>query len=150
MEQLRQIPGMVIPEPEGAFYALPEVSAFFGPDVEADDFGSIPDVDALCRQASGTPAPLLRHSAYMQVMYSIITCVYFRGRSHCLCTSCACPHYQRLYYWCPHQQQPLPVMALTGRPSLDISGLLQSRELSWSSCAHCSLIADSAFMQVSA
>ncbi len=75
VEQLRKIPGMVIPEPEGAFYALPEVTAFFGPDVEADGFGSIPDVDTLCRQASETHAPVLPHSAYMQVMYSITTCV---------------------------------------------------------------------------
>ncbi len=48
-EQLRDIPGVVIPQPEGAFYALPEVTAFFGPGVEADDFGQIPDVDTLCR-----------------------------------------------------------------------------------------------------
>ena len=43
------LPGVVIPQPEGAFYALPEVTAFFGPGVEADDFGQIPDVDTLCR-----------------------------------------------------------------------------------------------------
>ena len=52
VEQLREIPGVVIPQPEGAFYALPEVSALFGPGVEADDFGPVPDVDTLCRQVT--------------------------------------------------------------------------------------------------
>jgi hypothetical protein len=32
---------------QGAFYVLPDVSAFFGPGVEAAGFGPVPDVDAL-------------------------------------------------------------------------------------------------------
>lgn len=64
VQQLRGIPGVVIPQPEGAFYALPEVSAFFGPGVEAEDFGSIPDVDTLCRHAPQFLVSLLCHRAY--------------------------------------------------------------------------------------
>ena len=30
VESLRAIPGVIVPKPEGAFYALPEVSAFYG------------------------------------------------------------------------------------------------------------------------
>lgn len=52
MKRLQSIPGVVIPEPDGAFYALPDMTAFFGPDAEADDFGSIQDADTLCRQAT--------------------------------------------------------------------------------------------------
>ena len=33
---------------QGAFYVLPEMSAFFGPGVQAKDFGPIGDVDTLC------------------------------------------------------------------------------------------------------
>ena len=50
MKRLRSIPGLKLPEPEGAFYALPDMSQFFGHAVTADDFGSIPDIDTLCRQ----------------------------------------------------------------------------------------------------
>lgn len=33
---------------QGAFYVLPDMSAFFGPGVEAKGFGPIPDADTLC------------------------------------------------------------------------------------------------------
>lgn len=49
MERLRRIPGVKVAPPDGAFYVLPDLSDFFGPDVHADEFGPIPDVDALCR-----------------------------------------------------------------------------------------------------
>lgn len=32
---------------QGAFYVLPDMSAFFGPGVEAEGFGPVPDADAL-------------------------------------------------------------------------------------------------------
>ncbi len=48
-ERLRRIPGIRLAEPQGAFYVLPEVSAFMGEEVEAEGFGPVPDVDALCR-----------------------------------------------------------------------------------------------------
>ncbi|GAB4817613.1 hypothetical protein N2152v2_004659 [Parachlorella kessleri] len=48
-ERLRRIPGIRLAEPQGAFYVLPEVSAFIGEGVEAEGFGAVPDVDALCR-----------------------------------------------------------------------------------------------------
>lgn len=48
-ERLRRIPGVKLAEPAGAFYVLPEVSAFIGEGVEAEGFGPVPDVDALCR-----------------------------------------------------------------------------------------------------
>ncbi|CAG9463578.1 unnamed protein product [Pedinophyceae sp. YPF-701] len=38
-----------LPVPQGAFYALPDLSAFFGPGCTADGFGAVPDCDALCR-----------------------------------------------------------------------------------------------------
>lgn len=56
MERLQRIPGVKLPEPEGAFYALPDMTSFFGHGVEADEFGSIPDVDTLCRQVHAARA----------------------------------------------------------------------------------------------
>jgi hypothetical protein len=32
---------------QGAFYVLPDMSSFFGPGVEMDGFGPVPDCDAL-------------------------------------------------------------------------------------------------------
>ena len=55
VKRLRSIPGLKLPEPEGAFYALPDMSQFFGHAVTADDFGSIPDIDTLCRQVPMLP-----------------------------------------------------------------------------------------------
>ena len=49
---LRDIPGIELAEPAGAFYMLPDVSAFFGPMVQAAGFGPVPDVDTLCRYAA--------------------------------------------------------------------------------------------------
>ena len=49
VERLRGIPGVVLDEPAGAFYALPDVAAFIGPGAEAQGFGAVPDVDALAR-----------------------------------------------------------------------------------------------------
>ena len=46
--KLRAIPGVKLAEPQGAFYVLPEMSAFFGPGAEAKDFGPIPDSDTFC------------------------------------------------------------------------------------------------------
>lgn len=64
MEHLQRIPGVKLPEPEGAFYALPDMTSFFGPGVEAEDFGSIPDVDMLCRQVHAAGARLCAHSVF--------------------------------------------------------------------------------------
>ncbi|WIA35801.1 hypothetical protein OEZ86_004190 [Tetradesmus obliquus] len=47
VERLQQIPGVKLAEPQGAFYVLPDMSAFFGPGVEAKGYGPIPDADAL-------------------------------------------------------------------------------------------------------
>jgi len=49
VERLRNIEGIKLGSPDGAFYVMPDVTAFFGPGVEAKDFGPIPDVDTLCR-----------------------------------------------------------------------------------------------------
>ncbi|KAK9905854.1 hypothetical protein WJX75_007613 [Coccomyxa subellipsoidea] len=49
MERLQRIEGVRVAAPDGAFYVLPDLSAFFGPDVHADEFGLIPDADTLCR-----------------------------------------------------------------------------------------------------
>lgn len=49
MKRLQGIKGVKVKIPEGAFYLMPEVSAFCGPQVQAKGFGAIPDVDSLCR-----------------------------------------------------------------------------------------------------
>ncbi|KAI8469561.1 MAG: pyridoxal phosphate-dependent transferase [Monoraphidium minutum] len=46
--RLREIPGIKLAEPQGAFYVLPEMSAFFGPGAAAEGYGPVPDADALC------------------------------------------------------------------------------------------------------
>ncbi|KAI7836238.1 hypothetical protein COHA_009878 [Chlorella ohadii] len=48
-QRLQQMPGVQLDAPQGAFYVMPEVSAFAGPGVEAKGFGPVPDVDTLCR-----------------------------------------------------------------------------------------------------
>jgi bifunctional aspartate aminotransferase and glutamate/aspartate-prephenate aminotransferase len=49
MSRLRATEGLTTIEPEGAFYVLPDCSQYMGAGVHADDFGSVPDADALCR-----------------------------------------------------------------------------------------------------
>lgn len=69
VKHLQRIPGVKLPEPEGAFYALPDMTSFFGPGVEADDFGSIPDVDTLCRQVHAAGAYFCAHSVFSAHAY---------------------------------------------------------------------------------
>lgn len=59
VKKLRAIPGVKLVEPQGAFYVLPEMSAFFGPGAEAKDFGAVPDSDAFCMY--------LMHKAHVSV-----------------------------------------------------------------------------------
>lgn len=47
--RLKRLPGMKIAEPQGAFYVLPDVTAYFGEGVHADGFGPITDASELCR-----------------------------------------------------------------------------------------------------
>ncbi|KAG2437246.1 hypothetical protein HXX76_005909 [Chlamydomonas incerta] len=47
--RLKAIPGVNLAEPAGAFYVLPEMSAFFGPGAAAAGFGPVPDSDTFCR-----------------------------------------------------------------------------------------------------
>lgn len=49
VQRLQAIPGVRLAAPQGAFYVLPDMTAFFGPGVEAKNFGPVPDCDALCR-----------------------------------------------------------------------------------------------------
>ena len=51
IERLHKIEGLKAFEPEGAFYVFADATNFFGPNVQAKDFGAIPDADALCRSA---------------------------------------------------------------------------------------------------
>ena len=51
VRELQQIAGVGLVEPQGAFYCLPVMTSFFGPSASAPGFGSIPDVDTLCRSA---------------------------------------------------------------------------------------------------
>lgn len=47
--RLRAIHGMSLPAtPDGAFYAMPDVSALVGPGAEGKGFGPVADGDALC------------------------------------------------------------------------------------------------------
>jgi len=49
VQRVEGIPGMKLLCPDGAFYALPDVSAFFGPGVSVEGFGAVEDADTLCR-----------------------------------------------------------------------------------------------------
>lgn len=49
VDQVKSIPGIGLSIPQGAFYALLDMSFFVGDDVHAEGFGKIPDGDALCR-----------------------------------------------------------------------------------------------------
>lgn len=49
MKRFREIPGVKLAEPQGAFYVLPEMSSFFGPGAQAAGFGPVPDSDTFCR-----------------------------------------------------------------------------------------------------
>ncbi len=49
MRELQKIHGVKLVEPMGAFYALPDMSAFCGPNIQAQGFGPVPDTDTLCR-----------------------------------------------------------------------------------------------------
>ena len=50
--KLREIEGVSVAEPAGAFYVLPQMDAFFGVGVHAAGFGDVPDPDTLCRCAA--------------------------------------------------------------------------------------------------
>ena len=52
--ELQQIPGVRVKSPDGAFYIFPEVSDLFGQGIEAQGFGPVPDVDALCRSVANS------------------------------------------------------------------------------------------------
>lgn len=49
MMRLQAIEGLAIAQPQGAFYVLPDMSAYFGPGVHADGFGDVGDADTLAR-----------------------------------------------------------------------------------------------------
>lgn len=57
VNELQQIAGVALVEPQGAFYCLPVMTSFFGPSASAEGFGSIPDADTLCRSAFTPPHP---------------------------------------------------------------------------------------------
>ena len=46
--QLRAIEGLTVVEPQGAFYVLPDCSAYIGASAHAEGFGPVPDADSLC------------------------------------------------------------------------------------------------------
>lgn len=49
MQRLQAIEGLTTAQPQGAFYVLPDVSAFFGAGVTAEGFGEVGDGDTLAR-----------------------------------------------------------------------------------------------------
>ena len=70
MERLRRIEGARVAPPDGAFYVLPDLSAYFGAGVEAQGFGPVPDADTLCRRACLSGPCCLRHVAQQQTCHS--------------------------------------------------------------------------------
>ena len=81
--RLAAMPGLRLAAPAGAFYALPEVSAFVGTGVSAAGFGPVPDVDALCRY-------LVEHAGVALVPGDAF------GAPACVRIRCACV---RVYVW---------------------------------------------------
>jgi hypothetical protein len=65
-QRLQQMPGVQLAAPQGAFYVMPEVSAFVGPGVEAKGWGPVPDVDALCRWVVMLLVPALLGCVWME------------------------------------------------------------------------------------
>lgn len=65
VKELRQIQGVGLVEPTGAFYVLPDMSNFCGASVEGQGFGPIPDTDTLCRQV------LFRAHALLQACWKV-------------------------------------------------------------------------------
>jgi aspartate/glutamate/aspartate-prephenate aminotransferase len=49
VKRFREIPGVMLAEPEGAFYALPDVADLIGPGASGKNFGPVEDVDAMAR-----------------------------------------------------------------------------------------------------
>ncbi len=49
MSRLEAMEGVKVSAPQGAFYVLPDVSAFFGAGVSVEGFGEVPDGEALLR-----------------------------------------------------------------------------------------------------
>lgn len=47
--RIRAWPGVTLAPPDGAFYVMPDVSAYCGPAAAAPGFGPLPDADTLCR-----------------------------------------------------------------------------------------------------
>jgi bifunctional aspartate aminotransferase and glutamate/aspartate-prephenate aminotransferase len=82
VKELQSVPGIVLAPPQGAFYVLPDVSAFVGAGAEAQGYGAVADVDALARylvekanvalvpgDAFGAPSCLrLSYAASMEVL----------------------------------------------------------------------------------
>ncbi len=55
VQRLSDIDGVKLASPQGAFYVMPDMSAFFGDGVTAEGYGPVPDVDALCMYAASAP-----------------------------------------------------------------------------------------------
>ena len=47
--RLAALPGVTLAPPDGAFYVLPDFSAYVGPGAAGEGFGPVPDVDALAQ-----------------------------------------------------------------------------------------------------
>ena len=56
VQRLGSMQGVELVVPTGAFYVLPDMSVFCGPGAVAKGFGTVSDVDALCRCVPGCAA----------------------------------------------------------------------------------------------
>lgn len=78
---------------QGAFYVLPEMSAFFGPGAEAQGYGPVPDADALAmyliRVAHVSRLCFACMCAHVCVCVCAV-CACFRGACVCACWRMLC------------------------------------------------------------
>lgn len=49
MQRLHAIEGLTVVQPQGAFYVLPDMSAYFGAGVHAEGFGDVGNTDTLAQ-----------------------------------------------------------------------------------------------------
>lgn len=100
-QRLQQMPGVQLAAPQGAFYVMPEVSAFAGSGVEAKGWGPVPDVDALCRWVLMLPLP------------AFIACVWGECWPSLPCVCCLCWKHTPANTSCPTARPAQPLQPLS-------------------------------------
>ena len=88
--RLKAIPGVNLAEPAGAFYVLPEMSAFFGPGAAAQGFGAVPDSDTFCRYLIEVANVSARGRACVWLCMCVYVCVCVCVRACVRAAVCVC------------------------------------------------------------